>query len=119
MMGKTITVALSAEPFGWLEQAIANQRDLDPYLERYWEDLHPALIVHALESLQRRLPDDLIAPIERRVFLEAGGGRLRHTPPAGSHRSGIGGARPSTAIRDRHRDRREEQFDGSVMRVSG
>jgi hypothetical protein len=54
---------------------------MDPYLERYWEDVHPTLIVHARESLQPRLPDDLIARIERRVFLEAGGGRLRHIVP--------------------------------------
>jgi hypothetical protein len=54
---------------------------MDPYLERYWGDVHGRLIVYACDVLQPCLPDDLIARIEQRVFLEAGSGRLRHIVP--------------------------------------
>jgi hypothetical protein len=32
--GKTVTVALSAEQFAWLKEAIANQRDLESLLSQ-------------------------------------------------------------------------------------
>jgi hypothetical protein len=54
---------------------------MDPYLERYWGDVHHSLIQYTRDHLQPRLPDDLIARIEQRVFLEAGSGRLRHIVP--------------------------------------
>jgi hypothetical protein len=54
---------------------------MDPYLERYWGDVHGRLIVYACDALQPRLPDDLIARIEQRVFLEAGSGRIRPIAP--------------------------------------
>jgi hypothetical protein len=54
---------------------------MDPYLERYWGDVHHSLIQYTRDHLQPRLPDDLIARIEQRVFLEANSGRLRHIVP--------------------------------------
>jgi hypothetical protein len=43
---------------------------MDPYLERFWRDVHHRLITYASEQLQEQLPDDLRARIEERVFLE-------------------------------------------------
>ena len=54
---------------------------MDPYLERYWGDVHHSLIQYTRDHLQPRLPGDLIARIEQRVFLETGSGRLRHIVP--------------------------------------
>ena len=54
---------------------------MDPHLERHWGDVHHSLIQYTRDHLQPRLPDDLIARIEQRVFLEAGSGRLRHIVP--------------------------------------
>lgn len=44
---------------------------MNPFLEREWEDVHTALIVHAKEQLQSVLPADLKARAQQRVFLEA------------------------------------------------
>jgi hypothetical protein len=43
---------------------------MDPYLERYWGDVHHRLIQYACDSLQPGLPGDLRARVEERVFLE-------------------------------------------------
>jgi len=43
---------------------------MDPFLERHWGDVHATLIVYARDLLQPRLPDDLLARIEQRVFLQ-------------------------------------------------
>jgi hypothetical protein len=39
---------------------------MDPYLERFWRDVHASLITYARDQLQDRLPTDLIARIEER-----------------------------------------------------
>ncbi len=44
---------------------------MDPYLEIVWGSVHPAMIVHAIESLNRVLPDDLYAQTEKYVAVEA------------------------------------------------
>jgi hypothetical protein len=54
---------------------------MDPYLERHWGDVHGRLIVYACDAIQPRLPHDLIARIEQRVFMESNGARIRHTVP--------------------------------------
>jgi hypothetical protein len=53
---------------------------MDPYLERFWRDVHSSLITYARDSIQDRLPTDLIARIEERVFVETpdGPGRSMH-----------------------------------------
>jgi hypothetical protein len=54
---------------------------MDPYLERHWGDVHGRLIVYACDAIQPRLPHDLVARIEQRVFMESDGARIRHTVP--------------------------------------
>ena len=54
---------------------------MDPYLDRHWGDVHGRLIVYACDAIQPRLPHDLIARIEQRVFMESDGARIRHTVP--------------------------------------
>jgi hypothetical protein len=44
---------------------------MDPYVERYWGDVHARLIVYASDSLQRILPDGLYARVEQHVRLES------------------------------------------------
>ncbi len=43
---------------------------MDPYLEQHWLDVHHALATYARDQLQRKLPRDLRARIEERVFVE-------------------------------------------------
>jgi hypothetical protein len=54
---------------------------MDPYLERDWGDVHGRLIVYASDTLQPQLPDDLLARIEDRVFVESNGARIRPIAP--------------------------------------
>ncbi len=51
---------------------------MNPYLERYWRDIHASLIVYAREALQQQLPAGLIARIEERVYVDI--------PPEGARR---------------------------------
>ena len=44
---------------------------MDPFLEQHWLDVHHALATYARDQLQRKLPRDLRARIEERVFVEA------------------------------------------------
>ena len=43
----------------------------DPYLQRFWRDVHQSLIVYTRDLLRGQLPSDLRARIEERVVLEA------------------------------------------------
>jgi hypothetical protein len=43
---------------------------MDPYLEKHWLDVHHRLATYACDQLQRKLPRDLRARIEERVFVE-------------------------------------------------
>jgi hypothetical protein len=54
---------------------------MDPYLEIRWEDLHQRLIVYACDQLQPRLPADLRARVEERVFVESEQGPIRRVVP--------------------------------------
>ena len=51
--GKTITVALSAEQFAWLEQAIANQRELLDTLDEM-QRIAAEHVLHNLPNPPRR-----------------------------------------------------------------
>jgi hypothetical protein len=42
---------------------------MDPYLERYWGDVHQTLITYSRDALQSALPRSLLARTEERVFL--------------------------------------------------
>jgi hypothetical protein len=55
---------------------------MDPFLELHWGDVHQTLIVYARDVLQPRLPDDLLARIEERVYVESSqSGRSRRIVP--------------------------------------
>jgi uncharacterized protein DUF4058 len=54
---------------------------LDPYLELRWGDAHHSLIQYARDTIQGPLPDDLVARIEERVYVERDDYRLRHIVP--------------------------------------
>jgi len=44
---------------------------MDPFLEQYWRDVHHGLITYSRDQLQPRLPADLRARVEERVFVES------------------------------------------------
>lgn len=54
---------------------------MDPYLERHWRDVHASLVIYARDQLDGRLPRDLRARVEERVFLESTSGVERETYP--------------------------------------
>jgi hypothetical protein len=54
---------------------------MDPYLERYWRDVHHRLITYAADQLQEQLPADLRAMVEERVFVEIENGYRRSPSP--------------------------------------
>ncbi|MCS6949240.1 MAG: DUF4058 family protein [bacterium] len=43
---------------------------MNPYLERYWRDVHASFIVYAREALQTQLPPGMVARIEERVYVD-------------------------------------------------
>lgn len=54
---------------------------MDPYLEQYWRDVHHRLVTYACDELQPRLPDQLRARVEERVFVESEEGMDRSLYP--------------------------------------
>ena len=54
---------------------------MDPYLERFWRDVHARLIIYAADQLQGSLPSDLRARVEGRVVVEPGDGDCRSAYP--------------------------------------
>jgi Protein of unknown function (DUF4058) len=53
---------------------------MDPYLERFWSDVHARLVTYACDQLQERLPPDLIARMQEWIYVETpeGPGRSMH-----------------------------------------
>ena len=43
---------------------------MDPYLERHWGDVHQSVITYVRDWLQSRLPGDLRARMQERVYIE-------------------------------------------------
>jgi hypothetical protein len=43
---------------------------MDPYLEASWGDVHHTMITYASAAIQRQLPRELVARIDRREFIE-------------------------------------------------
>jgi hypothetical protein len=43
---------------------------MDPYLERHWGDVHQRLVTYTCDWLQTRLPGDLRARMQERVYIE-------------------------------------------------
>jgi len=54
---------------------------MDPYSEKHWRDVHHNLITYARDQLQTRLPSDLRARVEERMFVEADVGENRNIYP--------------------------------------
>src|SRR5438128_5872500 len=54
---------------------------MDPYLERYWGDVHASFIIYARDQLNSHLPKDLRARVEERVFVESATGLERSMYP--------------------------------------
>jgi hypothetical protein len=54
---------------------------LDPYLEARWADVHQRLITDAAHQLGSRLPEDLRARVEERVFVETEVEQIRRIVP--------------------------------------
>ena len=54
---------------------------MDPWLEWHWGDVHHSLIQYSRDALQPRLPEDLRARVEERVFVEDEGERRRSVVP--------------------------------------
>jgi Protein of unknown function (DUF4058) len=46
---------------------------MDPYLERCWGDVHQGVITYIRDWLQSRLPSDLRARMQERVYIELPG----------------------------------------------
>jgi hypothetical protein len=54
---------------------------MDPYLEKHWRDVHHRLVTYSCDQLQTRLPSDLRARVEERMFVEADAGENRNIYP--------------------------------------
>jgi hypothetical protein len=54
---------------------------MDPYLEQHWGDVHHSIITYARDQLRPKLPRDLRARVEERVFVESSAGRERSLVP--------------------------------------
>jgi hypothetical protein len=54
---------------------------MDPYLERYWGEVHHRLITYAGDQLQWALPSDLRVRVQQRVFVESEGVEFRAIYP--------------------------------------
>ena len=62
-MGSVMVTAMTREKSllpGW-----------DPYVLRYWRDVHQSLVVYTRDDLRAQLPSELRARVEERVVLEA------------------------------------------------
>jgi hypothetical protein len=54
---------------------------MDPYLEAHWGDVHTRIITYSTEQLQMRLPKELRARVEERVYVEAEDAQTRNVFP--------------------------------------
>jgi len=54
---------------------------MDPYLEQHWRDVHHRLVTYACDQLQPRLPAELRARVEERVFVEGPEAEVRTVYP--------------------------------------
>jgi Protein of unknown function (DUF4058) len=54
---------------------------MDPYLEQFWGDVHHTMINRSRAAIQKQLPDDLVARVDERVFVEPSVGVPRNIIP--------------------------------------
>jgi hypothetical protein len=75
------------EPVGWFTSRLGGFSmgspfpGMDPYLEQYWRDVHHGLVTYSRDQLQPKLPGDLRARVEERVFVESEGPEYRAVYP--------------------------------------
>jgi hypothetical protein len=67
---------------------------MNPYLEQRWGDVHTRLVSYCADLIQEKLPSDLRARMQERVFVESEGVALRAIVPDVHV---YGGLRPSSA----------------------
>jgi Protein of unknown function (DUF4058) len=53
---------------------------MDPYLERHWGDVHQRVVTYTCDWLQDRLPGDLRARMQERVYIEVPDARREYYP---------------------------------------
>jgi hypothetical protein len=53
---------------------------MDPYLEKYWQDVHTSLMVYIRDHLQPQLPGDLVARVEEQVSIDVDADSRRFRP---------------------------------------
>ncbi|MCS6831651.1 MAG: DUF4058 family protein, partial [bacterium] len=77
---------------------------MNPYLERYWRDVHSRLIVYACDAIQGQLPLGMVARIEERVYVDVPHDGIRRIIYPDVHVSEVrepvrgGGAATATAV---------------------
>lgn len=54
---------------------------MDPYIEKYWRDIHARLIIYSSDEINAQLPDDLRCRVEERVVVEPDEGKPRNIYP--------------------------------------
>jgi len=54
---------------------------MNPYLERFWRDVHHRLVTYACDQIQPRLAPELRARMEERVFVTGDEGLIGHRVP--------------------------------------
>jgi hypothetical protein len=54
---------------------------MDPYLEQFWGDVHHTMINRSRAAIQKQLPEDLVARVDERVFVEPTEGQPRNIIP--------------------------------------
>ncbi|TVS10458.1 MAG: DUF4058 family protein [Planctomycetaceae bacterium] len=76
-------VHLASFPFDASEPSMSSSPfpGMDPYLERFWRDVHHAMVTYARDQLQPQLAPELRARMEERVFVTGGEGVLGHRVP--------------------------------------
>lgn len=75
---------------------------MNPYLEQRWGDVHAALVTYARDMIQEKLPADLRARMQERVFVESEGIPLRAISPDvhvyGARRPTVGSGEASGGV---------------------
>ncbi len=79
---------------------------MDPYLEQHWPDVHHGLITYARDQLQPKLPKQLRARMEERVFVESDAPEYRaffpdvHVVERGGAREPVSAPASDVAVED-------------------
>jgi hypothetical protein len=82
-------------------------RGMNPYLEQRWGDVRARLVAYGVDQLQERLPDELRARMQERVFIEVAGESAHGFYPdvhvSSGDRPPVSSAHPRRPVRRRRR----------------